>query len=344
MKTYNNLYGKVCSFENLLIAAKKAQKGKRFKENTAWFNFNIEKELLKLQNELFSQTYQPGEYKQFIVYESKKRLISAAPYRDRIVHHALCNIIEPLFEKTFIYDSYANRKEKGTHKAIQRFTEFSRRNKYVLKCDMVEYFGSIDCQLLFNIIAEKIKDEKVMRLVEKILGLNAYSNSSGNQLSLPFASRCGLPIGNLTSQFFANLYLNKFDHFIKEQLRCKYYIRYVDDFVVLGNDKLKLREIKSAIENYLVNLQLQTHPHKTQIFPVEQGTDFLGFKIFPIYRLVRKSNFFYFRHKLLKLRKLYYQNKINTGKVTQSIQSWIAHASWGDTWRLRTKLFNEISF
>ncbi|MBU2567510.1 MAG: reverse transcriptase/maturase family protein [Elusimicrobia bacterium] len=330
-KTYNNLYEKICSFENLLLAAKKAQKGKRFRENTAWFNFNLEKELLKLQEELINQTYQLGKYKQFIVYESKKRLISAAPYRDRVVHHALCNVIEPIFEKTFIYDSYANRKSKGTHRAILRFTEFCRKNKFVLKCDIEDYFNSIDRKILFNIIAEKIKDEKVLWLVRKII-----DSSPGN---------CGLPIGNLTSQFFANLYLNDYDHFIKETLNCKYYVRYVDDFVIWGDDKRELDQIKEKINRYLfTNLNIKPHPKKTQVFPITQGTTFLGFRIFPTHRLLRKSNFFYFRHRLLKLRKLYHQKRISIEKITQSVRSWVAHVSWGDTWGLRTKLFREISF
>jgi hypothetical protein len=162
-------------------------------------------------------------------------------------------------------------------------------------------------------------------------------------LLLPFTNHIGLPIGNLTSQFFANLYLNKFDHFIKEKMCCKYYIRYVDDFVVFGNDKKELHEIKQKISNYLnVNLKLNIHPVKTQIFPVIQGTDFLGFRIFPTHRLLRKSNFFYFQRRFKKLRELYYKRKIDLKKIIQSINSWFAHLSWGDTWRLRDKLFNEI--
>ncbi len=144
MKTFKNLYGQICSFDNLLLAAKKAQKGKRYKNSVARFNIDLEKELVQLRRELIDQTYCPGKYHHFTVYESKKRLISAAPYRDRVVHHALCNIIEPLFDNTFIYDSYACRKGKGTHKAVERFTEFARKNRYVFKCDIRKYFTSTD--------------------------------------------------------------------------------------------------------------------------------------------------------------------------------------------------------
>ncbi|MFH1824531.1 MAG: reverse transcriptase/maturase family protein [Candidatus Firestonebacteria bacterium] len=329
-KTYTNLYEKICSFENLLFAAKKAQKGKKFKENTVKFNFNLENETLKLQEELLNQTYQHGKYKQFIVYESKKRLINAAPYRDRVIHHALCNIIEPIFDKTFIYDSYANRKDKGTHKAIRRFQEFCRKNKYVLKCDIARYFDSIDHEILINIICAKITDKKVILLIQKII-----KSTEG---------KTGLPLGNLTSQFFANIYLNDFDHFIKELLRCRYYIRYVDDFVVLGDDKKKLGEVREKVNEYLSSLRLGLHPKKRQIFPVEVGCDFLGFRIFPTHRLIRKSNYFHFRRRLRRLQKLYYKNIISFDKIDKSVRSWIAHVSWGDSWGLRKKLFSGIIF
>ncbi len=150
------------STENLLLAANKAQKGKRFTENCAKFNLNLEKELFKVQKELSNKTDNPGRYKEFLVYEPVKRLISAAPYRDRVVHHALCNIIEPLFERSFIYGSYANRKEKGTHKAIERFNSYMSRYQYVLKCDRKKYFPSIDHDILYNLLYKKIADPDVL--------------------------------------------------------------------------------------------------------------------------------------------------------------------------------------
>jgi retron-type reverse transcriptase len=144
MKTYRQLFEQICAFPNLLGAAHKAQRGKRLRDPVARFNFGLEQELLTLQEELLGQTYTPGRYKAFYICEPKRRLISAAPYRDRVVHHALCNVIEPLFDRTFIYDSYACRKEKGTHAAVDRFTQFCRKNRYVLKADIARYFPSID--------------------------------------------------------------------------------------------------------------------------------------------------------------------------------------------------------
>ena len=165
MKRYGNLFESVCSFENLLLASKKAQKGKRFRYSTSVFNLNLENELLCLQKELQNKTYQIGSYKQFYIYDPKKRLVSAAPYRDRVVQHALCDVIEPIFDRTFVYDSYACRKGKGSHEAVERFTEFSRKNDYVLKCDVKSYFASIDHEALWQFILGKIKDKQALWLI-----------------------------------------------------------------------------------------------------------------------------------------------------------------------------------
>jgi len=158
VRSYNNLWIGLVSFENLLLAASKAQKGKRFKENTAKFNLNLEKELFEIQEELVSKRYVPGKYKEFVIHEPVRRTISAAPYRDRVVHHALCNVIEPLFGRSFIYDSYANRKGKGTHKAVDRFQAYMKRYCYVLKCDIRKYFPSIDHEILYGMLKRRISD------------------------------------------------------------------------------------------------------------------------------------------------------------------------------------------
>lgn len=350
MKTYNNLYGKICSFENLLKAAKKAELGKRFRENVARFNVNLEKELVQLRRELLNQSYQPGPYRHFIVYESKKRLISAAEYRDRVVHHALCNIIEPIFDRIFIYDSYACREEKGTHRAVARFSEFARRNRFVFKCDIQKYFPSIDHQILFDLIARRIKDEEVLWLIKVIIDSSddlenqTITYFPGDDLLTPIERRKGLPIGNQTSQFFANVYLNEFDHFVKEVLRCPFYIRYVDDFVNLDNDKDKLHAIREPIEKYLAILRVRLHPNKSQIFPVEQGTDFLGYRIFPTHRLIRKSNVKRFRRRLRKYQRQYAAGELSIRDLSQRIHSWLGHASWADSYFIRKEIFENTVF
>jgi len=247
MKSYKHLFEKIASFENLLFAAKQAQKGKKMKHNVSEFNFGLEGEILKLQEELRSQAYMPGKYRHFYVNDPKRRLISAAPYRDRVVHHAFCNVIEPLFDRTFIYDSYACRAGKGTHKAINRCQRFVRANKYVLQCDIRKYFPSVNYRILLSIITRKIRDKKVMWLAELIInsvscltservgglaGLPAYRHTG-----LQANPQTGIPIGNLTSQFFANLYLNELDYFVKFDLGEKHYLRYMDDFLIFSKNK-----------------------------------------------------------------------------------------------------------
>ena len=222
MKRHGNLFDKIISFENLLKASRKAQRGKRLKNSTANFNLRLEPELLKLQKELQEQTYQIGSYKRFYIYDPKKRLISALPYRDRVVQHALCNVIEPIFDNGLIYDTYACRKDKGSHRAVDRFALYCRKNKYTLKCDIKSYFASIDHKVLSEMIKKKIKDPDALWLIKLIID------------STPSP---GIPIGNLASQIFANLYLNGLDHYLKETVKCKHYIRYMDDLIVFDNDK-----------------------------------------------------------------------------------------------------------
>lgn len=206
MKRHGYLFDKITSFENLLKASRKAQRGKRFKNSTAEFNLKIESELLELQRELQEATYRIGSYKQFYIYDPKKRLINALSYRDRVAQHALCNVIEPIFDNGLIYDSYACRKDKGSHRAVSRFAMYCRKNKYALKCDIKSYFASIDHGLLFDMIMKKIKDPDVIQLINLILD------------STPSP---GIPIGNLASQIFANLYLNGLDHYLKQPSRLK---------------------------------------------------------------------------------------------------------------------------
>jgi len=302
------------------------------KIDVAGFNFGLEGELLKLQDELRTQTYKPGNYRHFYINDPKRRLISAAPYRDRIVHHAYCNIVEPIFDKTFIYHSYACRLDKGTHRALDRCQSFLRANQYVLQCDISKYFSSVNHQILFSIIFRKIKDKKLVRLTELIIKSGA-------------ASVKGIPIGNLTSQFFANLYLNELDYFIKFDLKEKYYLRYMDDFLIFGNAKNDLHEVKKEISNFLSrNLQINLHPKKSTVFPVKLGVDFCGFRIFKDYRRLRKTNVKLFSKRMKKLRGLFRQGRIEVKDISHSIRCWIAHASYGNTYNLRKKLLEKLVF
>jgi len=349
MKRKGNLWIDIVKFDNLYLAAKKAQKNKRYRDSVLDFNYNLASELLKIQEELINKTYQPGEYRTFHLRDPKSRLISAAPYRDRLVHHALCNIIVPIFEKTFISDTYANRVGYGTHRALRRFTQFARSHVYILQCDIRKYFPSIDHEILKELIQRKIKCQDTLWLINRIIDnsnpqepIIQYFND--DTLLTPIERRHGLPIGNLTSQFFANIYLSPLDHFIKEELRCKAYVRYVDDFALFSDDVSYLGNCRQEIENFLAKLRLKMHPIKSQLFQTKVGASFLGFRIFPHKIRVRNNNLHRGRRRLRNLQKDYAQGKINIVDVLNSLNSWQAHLEHGDTWRLRQQIFNSLEF
>lgn len=349
MNTENNLYQKICSFNNILLASKKARKGKRFTKSTSVFEVELEKEIIRIMRELESQEYKFGKYKEFLIYEPKTRMISAAPYRDRVVHHSVCNIIEPLFEKTFIFDSYANRKGKGTHKAILRYQKYCRKYAYVLKCDIKKYFPSIDHEILKSLIRHKIKCLKSLALIDLIIDNSNIQERNvdyfkGDDLFTPFERRTGLPIGNLTSQFFANIYLNPLDHFIKEKLKIPAYLRYVDDFVLFSDSKELLNNAKRSIVDFLDSYRLVLHKNKSIIYKTNNGVLFLGHKIYPDHRLLNKNNVIRFKSKLKKQLEQNNLNLLDINKLKNSVQSWVAHASFSDTFRLRKKIFSEYKF
>src|SRR3989338_8728558 len=298
------LWQELCSYGNLFLAYKKARKHKTLRHYVIEFEEDLKENLLLLQSELLLHCYKPKPLVNFIVRDPKTRKISKSDFRDRVVHHALCNIIEPIFEKTFIYDSYANRKDKGTLKALQRFDYFKRKvsknntiSCYVLKADIKKYFENIDQQILIEIIKKRIKDKNILWLIKLIL---TNHNTKEEQK--------GMPLGNLTSQFFANVYLNELDYFIKHTLKVKSYIRYVDDFVILHNDKEKLVEYKKQIDEFLgKNPKIELHPKKSRIINIGKGTGYLGFRVFYHYNLLKKSNIKKMKRTLEKFHVLYSQ-------------------------------------
>ncbi|MEO0968187.1 MAG: reverse transcriptase domain-containing protein [Cyanobacteria bacterium J06639_18] len=350
MKRHGNIYPHIIDFANILIAARKAQKGKRFRTNVLAFNYKLENKLINIQHELRDKTYQPGAYKTFYIKEPKTRMISAAPYPDRVVHHALCNIILPIIEPTFIIDSYANRVGFGTHKALKRFTNFARSSRYVLQCDIQKYFPSIDHEILKKLLRRKIKCRDTLWLVDTIIDNSneqfaVVEHFQGDDLLTPLKRRRGLPIGNLTSQFFANVYLNGFDHFVKEQLKARKYLRYVDDFAMFSDDWGFLAEARLAIEEYLANnLRLKIHPIKSQLFETKHGANFVGFRVLPDRIRIRTENLRRARRRLRKIKIDYEKEQIDLDRVLQSTQSWFAHIKHGDTWQLQQEIFNSLTW
>ena len=349
MKRAFHLFHRVVSFENLFLASRKARRGKRFKGDVAAFEFDLEGELLRLQRELVEGTYRPGGYLAFWITDPKPRMISAAPYRDRVVHHALCNVIEPVFDRSFIYDSYACRTGKGTHAAIERFQGFARRYRYVLKCDIEKYFPSVDHALLLEAIGRKIGCARTLALIRLIIDSSndqepVVRHFAGDGLFTPLERRRGIPIGNLTSQFFANIYLNGLDHHVKEVLRRRAYVRYVDDLAVFGDDKGELWGVYEGIARFLDALRLRPHPRKCHVLPSADGAEFLGFRVFPSHRLpLKRKARQYLRH-LRRLRHAYYCGEVPIARIQQSVASWVGHVSFGASYALRRSVLSQVAF
>jgi retron-type reverse transcriptase len=352
MKTYRNLYPQVYDFENLYLSYRAARRAKRDRAEVARFEARVEDHLFRLQEELRAETYQPGAYRHFYIYEPKKRKISAAPFRDRVVHHALVNVIEPIFERRFIHDSYACRVGKGTHRALDRCTEFVRRYRFVLQCDVAKFFPTIDHAILLAILGRTITDPHVLRLCERIVrsGEGVLDSERelhwfpGDDLFAPLRPQ-GLPIGNLTSQFWANVYLNELDQFVKRELKCRAYLRYADDFLLFHDDKATLHSWLGELRDFAATrLRLLLHPAKCQVFPTSSGVPFLGFRHFATHRRLKRSNVVRFRRRLRRLQQAYASGSISLDRVGESIQSWCAHAAHGNTYRLRNQILRQTIF
>ncbi len=339
------MYEYLCSWDNLLPAYRQASKGKRGHPSVAAFEHRLEDNLLRLERELRSRTYRPATYTSFYVHDPKRRLISAAPLRDRVVHHALCNLIEPIFERSFIRDSYANRVGKGIHRALDRCQQFARRYRYALQCDVRQFFPSVDHRILRDVLARKLGDPGVLWLVDRVLesGVDVLSGEyemvwfPGDDLFAVDRPR-GLPIGNLTSQFWANCYMNPFDHFVKRELRCGKqrggYLRYVDDFVLFADDKKTLWSWREALVERLARLRLTIHS-AAHPRPVTEGLPFLGFVVFPTHRRLKRRRGIAYRRRLGRLLAAHAAGEIPLEEVTASVRGWVNHARFGDTWGLR---------
>jgi retron-type reverse transcriptase len=337
------LNSRFVTWQNLWLAYQKASRGKRGLPPAAEFEYSLADHLLDLQKELIEKSYQPQNYHSFYIHEPKKRLISAAPFRDRVVHHALCNVTTNIFEKRFIPTSYANREGKGTHRALDECQKLTKQYKYVLQCDVKQFFPSTDHALLKECLQKMLPDKSLMWLVEKIL-------SSGEKVLFEeyemvyfpnddiFASSRprGLPIGNLTSQWWANCYLNQLDQFVKRELSCKPYVRYVDDFLLFSNDKQVLWEWRKRIIEKLQSLRLILHETRALPRPVTDGIKFLGFVIYPEKRLLKREKGIAYQRKLKQLL------LIGSDKtIKASVQGWVNHLRYGDTWALRKSILGD---
>lgn len=341
MHREKNLFERVCSLRNLRLAAKEALRGKRQRLPGAAFFMAMEKELPALHEELRTGTYRHGPYHYFWIHDPKDRLVAAAPFRDRVVHHAIVRVIEPIFEKRFIEDSYACRVGKGTHAAMRRALHFARRYRYALKCDVSKYFPSIDHEVLMDLAGRVIGDRRLLDLLAHIID----SHADGGRLVVPegglplFDGRWvkrGLPIGNLTSQFAANVYLNPLDHFVKHDLRCRGYVRYMDDFLLFGDDRSELRRQGGRIKEKLADLRLGMHPDKYRLMPTAQGVDFCGFVVFAEGRVrVRASSVCRFVRRYRRLRWEVNHTRRDPNDLTMRVRAWGAHVQHAQSYHLR---------
>ena len=342
---HDGLIGAIADFGNLLEAVRPAARGKRGKSSCARFLAEQERHLVRLCAELADGSWRPGRYRAFVVRDPKPRRVSAAPFRDRVVHHAVCRVVAPLFERGFVDESYANRKNKGTHAAVMRYERYRDRHPFALRCDIWRYFPSIDHEILKRGLRRRIACEGTLRLLDTIIdGSNAQEPVDlyfpGDDLFTPFERRRGLPIGNLTSQFFANVYLDPLDHWIKQVLGAPGYVRYVDDFAVFGDDMQQLAAWRQRIEGFLIGRRLLLHPRKTCILSSDQAAPFLGYVLLPDgRRRLDKRNVDRFAGRLRGMRQAWRDGRTELDAVEQRVGAWIAHARHANTWRLRASLF-----
>lgn len=351
----------IASFKNLYLAYLKTRLGKSGKPKVCQFDFFLEAELGRLEFEFDTNQYQPSAYTHFMVYDPKTRRVAAPDFRDRVVQHSLVSIIEPLFEKQFIYDSYACRKNKGTHFGAKRVKKFlmaarckhgKKKTIYVLQCDVRHFFQSISHNILLKIIKKTITCSQTFDLIKKIVV--SHKQSILKEVQMPLFSQIkssvtinckkGLPIGNLTSQLFANIYLDQLDHFVKERLKEKWYARYMDDFLIIHTDKNHLKQLKQKIGLFLNNeLNLQLHPKKLMIKNVIEGVPFVGYRIFYDHVLIRGNTLKRMRKNYRGKFKAFKQNSLTQEELNQTIYSIRGHFKYASTYHLQQKMFKNAN-
>jgi RNA-directed DNA polymerase len=349
VKRYGGLWERVLSWENLLLAARKARRAKRSRAAVQRFEFNLEAELLRLRHELRTGTYVPGPFRTHWIARPKPRLISAAPYRDRVVHHAVMNVLEPILDRHFHPHSYACRNGKGTHRAADRLQALMRRYRYALQCDVRKFFPSIDHQLLKRMFRRLVKDPDLLGLMDLIVDRSNPQERvlewfPGDDLFAPLERARGLPIGNLTSQWFANWYLDGLDHFVTSRLGIGGYVRYCDDFVLLHNDRAKLARAREQVAGRLRLDRLRMRDEGAPVVSVRHGLRFVGYRTWPSHRIVRKRSVRAFRRRVRWMQARYAEGAVHRDEVERRIFGWVGHARQADSALLLRRLSREWRF
>ena len=330
-KRVNNFFEKEIKFSKMLQAYERASKGKHYNKEVILFELDLANNLTNILKDIYAQRYKYGEYRQFKIYEPKERIIKALPFRDRVVHQWYVEeFIKKIFVPKFIKDSYACIEGKGVHKAVKQLQFYmikmyhENKDFYILKCDIAKFFNNIDKQILYEIIKRYTKDKKYLKFTYDLIFFNNLERE--------------IPIGNYTSQFFANIYLNELDHFVKEKLHIKYYVRYMDDFVLLVNNKEEAKDMKNKIEKYInTKLKLEFNK-KTNYFPNKNGVKFCGFRVFTNKVLLKNDNKKKIYKRVKKWNKLYKDKKLDLKKAYQSLTSWKGHAKHSNSYKYQKKI------
>ncbi len=336
-KTIKNVFDEKLTFTHLATAHVRASKNKRNRKEVMKFNVDLECHLINLLENIKNNKYRLGKYREFVIYEPKKRIIKSLPYIDRIVHQWYVEeFIKPYIIKRFIKDTYACIDGRGTHQAVLTTRKYMRKMKqkyedyYIVKCDIRKYFYNIDKHILFRIMQKYITDKKLLEFTKVLI-----FDGTGD---------IGIPIGNYTSQFFANIYLNELDHYIKDQLRIKYYVRYMDDFILLASNKEEAKYLKQCVNDFVTShLHLELN-EKSRYYPNAMGVNFCGYRIFESHILLRTESKKKIKRKVKKWNLLYQKEQLNIQKAYASWNSWLAHSSHSNSYHLQKRIYDKILF
>lgn len=344
MKRTGYLYDKIYDWDNLLLAYHKASRGKHG-EAAEEYNYCWEQYLFQAQQSLSEGSYRFGDYRQFTIHEPKERVITSAPFRDRVVHHAICNILGPVLDKPLIVDSYACRKGKGLHRAVKKAFYWYKQSSHHYRLDISKYYYTIDHAILMDLIRRKIKDKRLLSLLGGLLatydsGLQYYDPLPDDDLLAMIRPR-GLPIGNLSSQLFANFYLSGVDHFVREQLHLVRYVRYMDDILVFGDDRQELERSRVEILQALSRLRLKPNPRKDYIKDNKEGVDFLGFRLTGNTIRIRSQNLARFRRKMKAKSK---SGPIELAVLLRSFNGHLGYLKGGHTKKICNEVLESIQF
>lgn len=347
LKRVGNLYETICSFDNIYSAYLEARKGKKKRREVLRFRDNLEENLVSIQNDLINKTYTMGKYHELFVHDPKKRLIMSLPFRDRIVQWAIYRVLNPILDARYINSSFGCRNGYGSHRAVKYLQSRIRRStseqSYVLKMDVSKYFYRIDHKVLFNMLSGVIKDKELMWLLkliifsEKKFGINIKDHD----FTKGRVSGIGIPIGNLTSQMFANFFLNSIDQYAKNELKVKNYVRYMDDICITSDNKNYLRYVLHNIDLKIKKLLLVLN-NRTTIRSVKQGVDFCGYRVWKDHIRLRKKTSVKMKRRIKSLQRMYSRWDIDLSRFNNSLQSFLGTMSHCDSFRLRRKILNNI--